>query len=181
MQVSSPSKHLSRNFLKSLRQNNYISISGKEYAPCEVDDLYFEKATRLEEMDYRKELRKLERENPKPILSLEEMAKQITSFQTKIYSAVITNYNEPEKIVSSEPVSIEPVSSGVITKIKLNKNPENDSFPCKNYNDRGDQMKTPSHIFGMKVIGKISTTKAQIKSEIKHVNELLAKVKAIKI
>ena len=39
----SPNKFMSRSFLKYLRENNYIAKSGYEFAPCEVDDLYFQK------------------------------------------------------------------------------------------------------------------------------------------
>lgn len=45
--VSSPHKTASRNFLRYLRENNYIAKSGKEFSQCEVDDAYFEKSTRL--------------------------------------------------------------------------------------------------------------------------------------
>jgi hypothetical protein len=43
----SPSKFLSRDFLKYLRDNRYISRTGIEYAPCEVDNLYFQKCTEI--------------------------------------------------------------------------------------------------------------------------------------
>jgi len=45
--VKSPSKFLSRKFLKELRANNYISPLGREYSPVEVDELYFEKSNNL--------------------------------------------------------------------------------------------------------------------------------------
>lgn len=51
VRMRSPSKSLSRDFLRELRANRYVSIDAKgrtkEYAPDEVDQAYFEKATRL--------------------------------------------------------------------------------------------------------------------------------------
>lgn len=45
--MKSPSKFLSRKALKELRENHYTGKNGVEYCPEEVDQLYFEKSTRL--------------------------------------------------------------------------------------------------------------------------------------
>lgn len=51
VRMRSPAKALSRDFLRDLRANRYVSIDArgriKEYCPDEVDAAYFEKATRL--------------------------------------------------------------------------------------------------------------------------------------
>lgn len=58
MGLLSPSKFASREFLKQLRQDNYISWSScgsfKEYCKEEVDELYFKKCSELANSDIEK-------------------------------------------------------------------------------------------------------------------------------
>jgi hypothetical protein len=49
MSVKSPSKHLSRDFLRELAENNYISPRGIEYCAEEVDQMRHEKESELAE------------------------------------------------------------------------------------------------------------------------------------
>lgn len=56
--IKSPSKYLSREFLRGLKNSYYLSKSGLEYCPFEVDYLLAEKETRLAVVEYNEQLHK---------------------------------------------------------------------------------------------------------------------------
>jgi hypothetical protein len=75
--VQTPSKYLSRTFLKALIENRFVSPGGIEYCEGEVLDLYFEKESRLNEKVYARELKK---EILKPV----DHAHSIRKFQDSV-------------------------------------------------------------------------------------------------
>lgn len=82
--LQTPHKNLSRNFLRALIENRFISPSGKEYSPEEVTELYHEKSTRLADIEFSKLLRE-ETKRHKKSWSLVEAARQITDFQDLLF------------------------------------------------------------------------------------------------
>lgn len=57
--ILSPSKFLSRKFLRGLQSSYYLSESGLEYCPFEVDYLLAEKETRIALVEYNEQLHRL--------------------------------------------------------------------------------------------------------------------------
>jgi hypothetical protein len=56
--IRGPSEKTTIAFLAYLRENNYIAKSGIEYSKDEVDQMYFEKCTRLGEKEAHKAFKK---------------------------------------------------------------------------------------------------------------------------
>jgi len=59
----SPSKYLSREFLRRLKESLYITETGREYSAFEVDYMLAEKESRLALAEYNAELRRLINQN----------------------------------------------------------------------------------------------------------------------
>lgn len=55
--INSPSKYVSRKFLRYLIENHFISKGGKEYAAHEVFEMYREKCARLGPLDFIRDLK----------------------------------------------------------------------------------------------------------------------------
>lgn len=71
--IQSPSKYLSRNFLRGLINNRNLSESGKEYCEQEVRDLLNEKESRLALRDYAEEMKQMnEREQMRIVMNFQD-------------------------------------------------------------------------------------------------------------
>ncbi len=97
--LQSPSKSLSRSFLKRLTENRFISPRGKEYSPEEVTELLTEKEMRHAESQFGAELRQA-----KPQPTILEMFAQMRSFQDTLYKRTenVARESPVEKSTSSD-------------------------------------------------------------------------------
>ena len=98
--IQTPSKNLSREFLRELLRNRCLSASGVEYCEAEVKEALIEKESRLADQDFNKILRE---ERPKSALL--SYAEQIVSFQDQVFAKLKPKESAREsprkKIVSS--------------------------------------------------------------------------------
>jgi len=188
----SPNKNLSRSFLRSLKDNRFISPRGKEYCPEEVIELLMKKEMKYAEIEFNAELRQA-----KPQITIADMFAQMRTFQDKLFKRPDESARESpvEKNVSSDHAPLLFAPSQIFSL------PEKDSlgsisahqkdfqqsrepgpnkpgtlaeFTTKKDGGKMQNQRTPKYMFGCKVKSRmINYSLNEIKKERKRMEQVM--------